>query len=223
MLELKNIKKTYKMENDLEVRAVDDVSLTIEQGEFVAIVGASGSGKSSLLNILGCLDSFDSGQYLIDGEDVSSFDDEKLSRLRAEKFGFIFQKFNLLLSLTSEENVELPLLYRHNFEPKMKAHDLLDKVGLSAREHHLPSELSGGQQQRVAIARALIGEPDIIFADEPTGNLDSEATEEILSLLESLNEEGRTLVMVTHDPEIAQRARRVIQIQDGKIVSDERR
>jgi len=223
MFKLENIEKVYKMEGGTEVRAVDNISLHIEKGDFVALVGASGSGKSSLLNILGCLDSPSAGSYRVNGEGVATLNDEELSRLRSEKFGFIFQKFNLLPSLSSLENIELPLLYRSNFTPTMNGSTLLTRVGLGERANHRPSELSGGQQQRVAIARALIGNPEVIFADEPTGNLDSESTEEILALLYTLNKEGRTIIMVTHDLEIANQAKRVIRIHDGKIASDERR
>ena len=222
MIELSKVNKIYRTKNQREVVAVRDVTLGIESGEFVAITGPSGSGKSTLLNLIGCLDRFDSGTYRIDSRSVSDLDDEALSRLRAETFGFVFQAFHLVPGLTVEQNVELPLLYRPDFEPPRPARELLTQVGLSDRAEHLPSELSGGQMQRVALARALIEDPRVLLADEPTGNLDSEAGEGILDLICKMNEKGKTVVLVSHDPQIVARARRAIRVVDGAIFSDER-
>ena len=218
MIELKNISKVY-CGGGGEVRALDDINLTISTGEFVAIVGKSGSGKSTLMNILGTLDTPTSGSYLLNGEDVSCFSDSQLSSIRSKTIGFVFQGFNLIPNMSALENVEMPLLYRgFNKSDRTKyAKIALDKVGLSSRLLHLPSQLSGGQQQRVAIARAIASSPPIILADEPTGNLDTSSGEEILNLLKSLNDFGHTLVMITHDMGIAAEIPRAISILDGKI------
>lgn len=205
-----------------EVRALDGINLTIDVGEFVAIVGQSGSGKSTLMNMLGCLDVPTSGEYYLSGEDVSNLSDDELSDIRNLQIGFIFQGFNLIQNLTALENVELPLIYRGVAKAKRiaLAKDALEAVGLGERMSHRPSEMSGGQQQRVAIARAIAQAPPVILADEPTGNLDSKSTGEILAILKHLHAEGRTVIMITHDNEIAARAKRVIRIRDGKIESD---
>jgi putative ABC transport system ATP-binding protein len=222
MIELQNVSKTYRTKKGQSVAAVRDASLSIEEGEFLAVTGPSGSGKSTFLNLIGCLDRPDSGTYTIDSTDVSGLGDEQLSRLRSETFGFVFQAFHLVAGLTVEENVELPLLYRPSFEPPKSARELLEQVGLADRAEHLPAELSGGQKQRVALARALVGNPKVVLADEPTGNLDTAASKEILALLTGLNERGMTVVMVSHDPQIAALARRVINVVDGEIASDQR-
>lgn len=222
MIELRGVKKTYETQKGQSVAAVRDVSMRIEKGEFLAITGPSGSGKSTLLNLIGCLDRPDDGTYTVDSTDVSELGDDELSRLRSETFGFVFQAFHLVPALTVEENVELPLFYRPDFAPPRSARELLEQVGLSHREQHLPAELSGGQKQRVALARALVGNPKVVLADEPTGNLDSEASEGILGLLSELNEKGITVVMVSHDPQIASLARRVVRVVDGEIASDRR-
>lgn len=204
------------------VAALDGVSLEVGDGEYVTVVGASGSGKTTLMNILGCLDLPTSGSYFLDGDDVSTLTDEELSEIRSVKIGFIFQSFNLIEGLTALENVELPLLYRH--VPKKRRREIaleaLESVSLSDRALHRPSEMSGGQQQRVAIARALAAAPPVILADEPTGNLDSASSKEIMQILRELHQEGRTVILITHDNKIAASARRVIRIMDGKIVSD---
>lgn len=205
-----------------EVRALDHVSLTVNTGEFLAIIGQSGSGKSTLMNMLGCLDIPTSGKYILNGKDVSHLSDDELSDIRNQEIGFIFQGFNLIPSFTAMENVELPLLYRG--VDKKERHELakvaLEKVGLKERMKHKPSEMSGGQQQRVAIARAIAQAPPIILADEPTGNLDSASSKEIMQILRELHEEGRTVILITHDNDIAAQAKRVIKIMDGKIASD---
>lgn len=208
-----------------EVRAIDHVSLTIDEGEFVAIVGQSGSGKSTLMNMLGCLDTPTDGQYYLEGVDVSKMSDNALSEVRNKKIGFIFQGFNLIAGLDAVENVELPLIYRGMGRRKRRelSKKALMMVGLQERMHHKPSEMSGGQQQRVAIARAISSGPPIILADEPTGNLDSASAKEILSILKNLYEEGRTVILITHDAEIADAAKRVIKIKDGHIESDVRK
>ena len=205
-----------------EVRALDHVSLEINRGEFVAIIGHSGSGKSTLMNMLGCLDVPTSGTYILNGQDVSGLTDNELSDIRNREIGFIFQGFNLIAGLTAIENVELPLIYRGigRKERLRLSRIALEKVGLKARMDHKPSEMSGGQQQRVAIARAIAQAPPVILADEPTGNLDSGSTKEIMEILKELHAEGRTVILITHDNEIAARARRIIRIMDGKIVDD---
>ncbi len=205
-----------------EVRALDHVDLEIQRGEFVAIIGHSGSGKSTLMNMLGCLDVPTSGAYYLNGKDVSSLKDNQLSEIRNQQIGFIFQGFNLIANLTALENVELPLIYRgigRNQRHKL-AKEALIRVGLEKRMNHKPSEMSGGQQQRVAIARAIAAEPPVILADEPTGNLDSASTREIMDILKGLHEMGRSVILITHDNEIAEQAKRVVRILDGRIVED---
>lgn len=205
-----------------EVRALDHVNLEINRGEFVAIIGHSGSGKSTLMNMLGCLDVPTSGMYYLNGKDVSTMKDNQLSEIRNQEIGFIFQGFNLIANLNAMENVELPLIYRGigKGERHRLAKEALTKGGLSKRMEHKPSEMSGGQQQRVAIARAIAAEPPVILADEPTGNLDSASTKEIMEILKSLHEAGRSVILITHDNDIADQAKRVVRILDGKIVED---
>ncbi len=223
-MSLIEIRDMYKIYNpgENEVRAIDGVNLTIEHGEFVAIIGQSGSGKSTLMNMLGLLDVPTSGKYLLNGKDVDGLDDDELSEIRNKEIGFIFQGFNLITSLTAVENVELPLVYRgmKKEERNELAVSALNRVGLSHRLDHLPKQMSGGQQQRVAIARAVAARPPIILADEPTGNLDSHSGVEVMKILHELHEEGRTVILITHDNDIANEAERVIRIQDGQIVSD---
>jgi macrolide transport system ATP-binding/permease protein len=222
MIELRHITKTYKM-GTVEVRALRDVSLKITQGEFVAIMGPSGSGKSTILHIVGFLDRPDSGSYLLGGRDITELSDDELAILRNRLAGFVFQQFHLLPRISAVENAELPLIYAGRRHLKEKAREKLKELGLAQRESHRPNELSGGEQQRVAIARSLVNEPFIIFADEPTGNLDTKSEEEIIALLEDLNQKGKTIVMVTHEQEIAARAQRIIRMRDGEIVADERK
>ncbi|MCI9377772.1 MAG: ABC transporter ATP-binding protein [Eubacterium sp.] len=221
LIEVRNLMKIYNP-GENEVRALNDVSLRIAKGEFVAIIGQSGSGKSTFMNMLGCLDIPTSGSYYLNGRDVAGLSDDELSEIRNLEIGFIFQGFNLIPNLTALENVELPLIYRN--VPAAKRYEMsvasLKKVGLSNRMDHKPSEMSGGQQQRVAIARALAAAPPVILADEPTGNLDSASSKEIMQILRELHQEGRTVILITHDNKIAASARRVIRIMDGKIVSD---
>ena len=209
---------------DVQVRALDGISLEIAPGEFVAIMGPSGSGKSTLLNLLGCLDRPSSGQYLLGGEDVSRLSRQKLAFVRNQKIGFIFQSYNLLPQYTALENVSLPLIYSRNGhatqDRRQRALEMLQAVGLEERARHKPTEMSGGQQQRVAIARALINDPLLILADEPTGNLDTQSGEEIMQILIDLHQRGRTIVMVTHEAEIAQHAQRTIHVRDGRIEKD---
>ena len=214
----------YKIYNpgENEVRALDGVSLTVHEGEFVAIIGHSGSGKSTLMNMLGCLDVPTEGTYILNGKDVSDLSDNELSEIRNNYIGFIFQGFNLIQNLTAVENVELPLIYRKVDKSKRRqlAAEALKMVGLESRMKHKPAEMSGGQQQRVAIARAIAAAPPVILADEPTGNLDSKSTKEIMRILNELNEQGHTIVLITHDDSIAANAKRVVRIMDGKIESD---
>lgn len=221
LVEIKDVCKIYNP-GENEVRALDHVSLTIDEQEFVAIIGHSGSGKSTLMNMLGCLDVPTSGSYYLNGQDVSRMTDDELSDIRNVEIGFIFQGFNLIANLTAIENVELPLIYRG--VPKAKRRELsvaaLKKVGLAHRMNHKPGQMSGGQQQRVAIARAIAAEPPVILADEPTGNLDSASTKEIIAILEQLHDSGRTVVIITHDDEIAEQAARRVRIKDGRVVLD---
>lgn len=221
LVEIQDISKIYNP-GENEVRALDHISLTIQKGEFVAIIGQSGSGKSTLMNMIGCLDVPTEGTYILNGQNVSKLSDNELSDIRNQEIGFIFQGFNLIANLTAQENVELPLIYRG--VPKKERHELsvaaLKKVGLAHRMDHRPSEMSGGQQQRVAIARAIAQAPPVILADEPTGNLDSASSMEILDILKQLHAENRTVILITHDYDIAKQAKRVIRIKDGKIERD---
>src|SRR2546430_5885126 len=223
LVNLIDVHKTYRT-GEMEVLAVRGVSLEIERGEFVALMGASGSGKSTLMNILGCLDRPTSGHYLLDDADVSGLDSDRLADIRNRKIGFVFQNFNLLPRTSARENVELPLVYsaQHltNAQLREKADRVLASVGLGGREEHHPSELSGGQQQRVAIARALINEPEVVLADEPTGNLDSRTSVEIMEIFQELNERGITIIMVTHETDIAAYAQRNVVMRDGLVVDD---
>lgn len=221
MISVKNLKKTYFLGGE-EVYALDDVSLSIKEHEFVAIIGQSGSGKSTFMNMLGCLDRPDSGEITLDGTDILKCKEKELSVIRNKKIGFIFQQFHLLPKLSALENVELPLIYQGMPTKKRreKAVKALKAVGLEKRMNHKPNQLSGGQQQRVAIARALVGEPSLILADEPIGNLDSRSGKEIMMLLHNLYEEGNTIVLITHDNNVAMEAPRQVQISDGKIIKD---
>lgn len=222
MIKIKNLYKIYEMGED-KVYALDDLSLEIHQGEYTSIVGPSGSGKSTLMDIIGCLDTPTSGEYFLAGEEVSKLSDNKLSEIRNEKIGFVFQKFNLLPKLSALENVELPLVYQgvSSKERRRRAEEALDSVGLLPRMKHLPTQMSGGQQQRVAIARALVTNPQIILADEPTGNLDSRTGEEVLKILKELNDKGRTVILITHDSHVAKSAKRTVELMDGKIYEHE--
>jgi putative ABC transport system ATP-binding protein len=223
VVRLADVHKTYRT-GEMEVRAVRGVSLEVRRGEFVALMGASGSGKSTLMNILGCLDRPTNGQYFLDGSDVSELERDQLADIRNNKLGFVFQNFNLLPRTSARENVELPLLYGlrglTNEQLREKADRVLASVGLRGREDHHPSQLSGGQQQRVAIARALINDPEVVLADEPTGNLDSRTSIEIMGIFQELNERGITIIMVTHEPDIASYARRNVMMRDGLVQSD---
>ncbi len=226
IIETIHLSKHYG-EGENIVRAVDDISITIKEGEFVAIMGPSGSGKSTLMNILACLDQPSEGLYILNGEDVSNYSRTELARIRGKELGFVFQSFNLLPRMTALENVMLPLIYRPDKpttipQRKELAMKVLDSVGLGDRANHIPSALSGGQQQRVAIARVLINDPILVLADEPTGNLDTKSSEEIMGMLHDLHERGRTIVMVTHEPEIAAHTQRILHIRDGKLYSDEK-
>jgi len=220
-IDMRNINKVYKM-GEVELIALKDINMSIAQKEFVAIVGPSGSGKSTMMNIIGCLDIPTLGQYYLNGNEVGSLDEDRLAEIRNFTIGFIFQGFNLLPKLTALENVELPLVYqgkdkRERYEQALRA---LERVGLKDRLHHKPSQLSGGQQQRVAIARALSGNPNLILADEPTGNLDSKSGVEVIKMLHELHEQGQTIVLITHDNNVALEAKRLIRIHDGEIVED---
>jgi putative ABC transport system ATP-binding protein len=221
VIALEDVRKTYSS-GSLAVEALRGVSLTIETGDYVAIMGPSGSGKSTLMHILGCLDVVTEGRYLLAGEDVSSLSEDALAEIRNRRIGFVFQQFNLLPSLNAWRNVELPLCYAAvpRGERKARALEALDRVGLADRVEHRPSELSGGQQQRVAVARALVTNPALILADEPTGNLDSASTVDVLNLLDELHEAGRTIVLITHEPDVAARARRIARIRDGELTLD---
>lgn len=222
MITLKDIVKVYKT-GDLELKALAGVNLTVEAGEFVAIMGPSGSGKSTMMNILGCLDTASSGDFLLDDLNINQASEDELAEIRNRKIGFVFQSFNLLSRTTALENVELPMLYNgvNARERRSKALNALATVGLSGRIHHKPNELSGGQQQRVAIARSLVNNPVIIMADEPTGNLDSKSSVEIMSIFQQLNAMGITIILVTHEPDIAQYSKRIIHFKDGLIDRDE--
>lgn len=224
MINMKNLNKVYKS-GSVDVHALRDVNLEISHGEFVAIMGHSGSGKSTLMNIIGCLDKPTSGQYLLDNIEVSEQNSDILSHIRSQKIGFVFQAFNLIPRTSVLKNVELPMIYakEKSSARKQKALDLLHKVGLSERVSHLPNELSGGQKQRVAIARALANDPPIILADEPTGNLDSKSSLDIMELFVNLHKEGNSIILVTHEPEIAEFAERVIVFKDGEIIEDRRK
>ncbi|MBE5040399.1 ABC transporter ATP-binding protein [Ructibacterium gallinarum] len=221
LIEFKDVYKIYHM-GDTDVHAIDGICMKVEKGEFLAIVGQSGSGKSTCMNIIGCLDVPSSGQYFLEGKDVSQMNDNELAEIRNKKLGFIFQQYNLIPKLTVQQNVELPLLYAGMSEKEQARRALasLDRVGLRSKAKNLPAQLSGGQQQRVSIARALAGDPSIILADEPTGALDSKTGKEVLQFLKQLHREGNTIVLITHDNTIAAQAERVIRIQDGKVVYD---
>ncbi|MCR5661913.1 MAG: ABC transporter ATP-binding protein [bacterium] len=220
---IKGLTKTYQIGGDVEVHALKGVDMSVEEGEFVAIMGPSGSGKSTMINILGCLDKPTSGSYLLDGQEVGNLSSDERAMIRNKRIGFVFQGFNLLARTTAAENVELPLLYRGGMsaeERRKKCVAALEKVGLGKRIDHIPTQLSGGEQQRVAIARALVASPSLIMADEPTGNLDTKRTEEVMDLFKELNDEGMTIVMVTHEPEVAARCKRVVLFRDGEIIGD---
>lgn len=217
MIELKGICKSYPRPSEGPLEVLRNVDLTINDGEYVAIVGPSGSGKSTLMNILGLLDTADSGEYLMNGENVSGLSSKKLAKLRNQKIGFVFQQFHLLPRTNAIENVEIPLVYSNADNPEQLAIEALQSVGLGERMKHYPEELSGGQQQRVAIARALVTNPDLILADEPTGNLDKASGEDLMDLLQKLNEDGRTIVVITHDENLAKRAKRTVRIDDGRL------
>ena len=218
MIELKNVCKSFKL-GDQVVKALDNINFSVKKGEFVAIIGPSGSGKSTMMNILGLLDVADSGEYLLDDLSIKEASDSTLADIRNKKIGFIFQSFNLLPKMNALENVQVPLMYRGigKKESQKKAYEYLEKVGLKGRERHMPSQLSGGQQQRVAIARALIGDPEIILADEPTGALDSKTGHEVMELLQELNREGQTIILITHDINVANKAKRILKMMDGKL------
>jgi putative ABC transport system ATP-binding protein len=223
LIALLKVTKSYRMGTQV-VHALRGITLGVAEGDFVAIMGASGSGKSTLMNILGCLDLPDRGRYILDGVDVSWLEDDELAVIRNRKIGFVFQSFNLVPRTTALQNVELPLVYAgvRQKERRARALEALARVGLADRVQHLPSELSGGQQQRAAIARALVSNPAVLLADEPTGNLDSRSSAELLEVFDALNREGRTVVLITHEADVAARARRVIVLRDGRIVEDER-
>ena len=218
-VKLANISKVYKM-GDNDVVALNGVDLDIAEGEFVAIMGPSGSGKSTLMNILGCLDTPTTGSYLLDNEEVANLSEDVLAKIRNKKIGFVFQNFNLLSRISALENVALPLVYAgvSKTERINRAQELLKMVGLADRQHHMPNELSGGQRQRVAIARALVNNPKIIMADEPTGNLDTKSSVEIMAMFKELYKKGKTIILLTHEPDIAENAKRIITVRDGKIV-----
>jgi len=220
MIELENITKVYRM-GKVDVFALNGVSISINKGDMVAIVGASGSGKSTMLHVIGCLDKPTSGKYILDGQDISRLNDNKLSDIRNKKLGFVFQEFNLLTRATALANVELPLIYGNSRQKRQQAMEALERVGLGPRANHKPTELSGGEQQRVAIARALVNNPQVILADEPTGNLDSASTNDIIALFRELHQEGITIIIITHEMDIAEQTQRIIRLLDGKIISDE--
>ena len=224
LIELRDVCKIYSEGLESEVRALDGISLTIDHGEFVAVVGQSGCGKSTLMNVLGCLDIPTRGTYLLDGTDVQELSDGQLSRIRNQEIGFIFQQYNLIQTLTVQENVELPLIYRgiDPIDRKELALEALNRVGLADRRKHYPTQMSGGQQQRVAIARAISTHPPVIMADEPTGALDSRTGQQVLQFLRQLNREGSTIILITHDNGIAATAPRMVRLSDGKVISDQR-
>ena len=224
LIELRDVYKIYSEGLESEVRALDGISLTIDHGEFVAVVGQSGCGKSTLMNVLGCLDIPTRGTYLLDGTDVQDLSDGQLSRIRNQEIGFIFQQYNLIQTLTVQENVELPLIYRgiDPIDRKELALEALERVGLADRRRHYPTQMSGGQQQRVAIARAISTHPPVIMADEPTGALDSRTGQQVLKFLQQLNKEGSTIILITHDNGIAATAPRMVRLSDGKVISDQR-
>ncbi|HEU4951652.1 MAG TPA: ABC transporter ATP-binding protein [Holophagaceae bacterium] len=222
LIQLTDITKVYQM-GDMEVRALDGVSLTIGRGEYVAIMGPSGSGKSTMMNVIGCLDTPSSGSYVLNGKQVEAMSDDELAQIRNEEIGFVFQTFNLLARTTALQNVELPLIYA-GVKPEdrhARAQKALENVGLGTRSDHMPNQLSGGQRQRVAIARALVNDPSILLADEPTGALDSKTSVEIMALFEDLYQKGNTIVLVTHEEDIARHAHRIVKLRDGKVLSDE--
>lgn len=223
LVELRGITRVYRSAGGVEVRAVKGIDLAIKPGEFIAIMGPSGSGKSTAMNTLGCLDRPTTGSYLLDGQEVAEMSRDQRARIRNQKLGFVFQGFNLLARTTALENVELPLLYkgvRSSKERRRRAMDSLASVGLAKRSHHVPSQMSGGEQQRVAIARALVTDPVLILADEPTGNLDTKTSDEVMELFESLHQQGQTIVLVTHEPDIALKCRRIVLFRDGLIIGD---
>lgn len=221
MIDLKDITKTYDM-GSVNVQVLRGITLHVQEGEFLSIIGPSGSGKSTLMNMIGCLDVPTTGEYYLDGREISTYNEKQLSKIRNEKIGFIFQKFNLLPKLSAYENVELPLIYRgiNAKERKQRSLEAIEKVGLTDRMNHKPTELSGGQQQRVAIARALAGDPPVLLADEPTGNLDSKSGNDVMNLIKQLSSEGKTIVLITHDNEISSKAQRIITIKDGLLLND---
>lgn len=221
MIEIKNLNKTFIM-GDEEIKAIDNMNFHVDKGEFVSIIGPSGSGKSTFMNMVGLLDVPDSGEYILDGTNVESLSENKLAEIRNRKIGFIFQSFNLLQKFNALENVQVPLMYQgmSNRKSQKIAYEYLEKVGLKGREKHMPTQLSGGQQQRVAIARALSTNPEIILADEPTGALDSKTSLEIMDMLKKLNEKGQTIILITHDINIAKQAKRIVKISDGKLYEE---
>ncbi|OGE20147.1 MAG: macrolide ABC transporter ATP-binding protein [Candidatus Dadabacteria bacterium RBG_19FT_COMBO_40_33] len=224
MIVVENLHKVYKM-GDVDVHALRGITLTIKKGEFISVMGPSGSGKSTFMNILGCLDKPTSGRYLLEGNDISSLDKDELANIRNKKIGFVFQNFNLLSRSTAIENVELPLIYNGISSDKRSKHakEALFMLGLDGREKHYPTQLSGGEQQRVAIARAIINKPSIILADEPTGNLDSNTSIELMEIFKRLNNDGKTIIMITHETDIAAYAERVVMFRDGKVMKEELR
>jgi putative ABC transport system ATP-binding protein len=222
VIDVRDVSRVYRISDELEVRALDRVSLRIEHGEFVAVMGHSGSGKTTLMNILGCLDAPTAGRYLLDGVDVRDIDEDDLADLRNRKIGFVFQSFNLVARTTALANVELPLAYAgmSRAARRERAAQALHAVGMEARLRHTPAELSGGQQQRVAVARAIVTNPSLILADEPTGNLDSASGEEVLGIFQTLHAQGRTVVLITHEQDVAARAQRIVRVADGRVLED---